>query len=100
MIAPMPKLSVKNAWPMAIKTAFHDNWEKLGSNKLIWQLNYHVGILHLDEENLQVAETSFRKAFETLNYVIDQIQDQDLLDKFLERKEVRNLIEMKEKIEL
>ncbi|MFN2144197.1 MAG: AAA family ATPase, partial [Anaerolineales bacterium] len=62
--------------------------EQLGSPKTLWQLYYRLGNLYLEMENAEQAEACFRQSKEQVDYILDNLHEDELRKIFLAREEI------------
>ncbi len=74
--------------------------EELGSRKAMWQLKYYLGLWHLEQGNQDEAEACFRQAMEGVEYILDHIDDPELIKKFRSREEVQDLLKISQGTEI
>jgi tetratricopeptide (TPR) repeat protein len=72
---------------------------RLGSRKALWQINYHLGKCARELGNHSEAEKYFRQSKDHMRYILKHIQDDDVRNAFLSRKEVKFLIELEDYFE-
>jgi len=83
------------------KTKFHQGIkqaEKLGTRKILWQINYFLGMLHHDQRNEPEASACFQQALKDVQFILDHISDPDLRNSFLEMTQVKELLKLNESI--
>lgn len=62
--------------------------EQLGSPKALWQLQYYLGNLYLAQGKPEQADTCFRQAKDHVEYIADNLHDDELRKIFLAREEI------------
>lgn len=78
------------------KTKFMDGLreaERLGSRKNLWQLQYNLGLLFQQEGDTPQADRCFNEAIKVVEYISDHIDDPNHKEKYLNRVDVKALLQ-------
>ena len=72
--------------------------ENLGSRKVLWQINYHLGRMYLEQRNAAEANAYFQQAKKNVEFILDHIQNSDLRSSFLDKPQIQELFKLSERI--
>jgi hypothetical protein len=64
---------------------------RISSRKILWQLNYYLGLWYREQGENNEADSCFKQANEIIRYISDHIEDTRLKEKFFARDEVQDL---------
>jgi hypothetical protein len=68
--------------------------DKLGSRRSQWQVEYLLGQCALKRGDQKQTAEHFEKSKETLAYILDHISNDDLKDHFLNREDVKQVLDV------